>query len=180
MLAGRSYAEIYDRFSWDIPEYYNIGVDVCDKWANEKSRLALIYLAPDGKEQRYTFRDLKTRSNQLANALTAHGIEKGDRVGILLPQCPETLIAHIASYKLGGIALPLLTLFGSLAIEYRLANSGATAVITDSGNLPKILEIKEHLPELKLILVVDSAGQPGVLDFWEGACKRAARISTPF
>ena len=166
MLAGRSYAEIYDRFSWDIPEYYNIGVDVCDKWANEKSRLALIYLAPDGKEQRYTFRDLKTRSNQLANALTAHGIEKGDRVGILLPQCPETLISHIAVYKLGGVALPLLTLFGSLAIEYRLANSGATAVITDSGNLPKILEIKEHLPELRLILVVDSAGQPGVLDFW--------------
>lgn len=166
MLAGRSYAEIYDRFSWDIPEYYNIGVDVCDKWANEKYRMALIYLAPDGKEQRYTFRDLKKRSNQLANALRAHGIEKGDRVGILLPQCPETLISHIAVYKLGGVALPLLTLFGSLAIEYRLANSGATAVITDSGNLPKILEIKEHLPELRLILVVDSAGQPGVLDFW--------------
>ena len=166
MLAGRSYAEIYDRFSWNIPEYYNVGVDVCDKWANEKSRLALIYLAPDGKEQRYTFRDLKTRSNQLANALRAHGIEKGDRVGILLPQCPETLISHIASYKLGGIALPLLTLFGSLAIEYRLANSAARALITDHLNLPKILEIRERLPELKLILVVDSAGQEGVLDFW--------------
>jgi acetyl-CoA synthetase len=166
MLAGRTYAEIYDQFFWNIPEYYNVGVDVCDKWANEKYRMALIYLAPDGKEQRYTFRDLKKRSNQLANALRAHGIEKGDRVGILLPQCPETLISHIAVYKLGGVALPLLTLFGSLAIEYRLANSGATAVITDSGNLPKILEIKEHLPELRLILVVDSAGQPGVLDFW--------------
>jgi acetyl-CoA synthetase len=166
MLAGRTYAEIYDQFFWNIPEYYNVGVDVCDKWANEKYRMALIYLAPDGKEQRYTFRDLKKRSNQLANALRAHGIEKGDRVGILLPQCPETLISHIAVYKLGGVALPLLTLFGFLAIEYRLANSGATAVITDSGNLPKILEIKEHLPELRLILVVDSAGQPGVLDFW--------------
>lgn len=166
MLAGRTYAEIYDQFSWNIPEYYNIGEDVCDKWAGEKSRLALIYLAPDGKEQRYTFRDLKIRSNQLANTLMAHGIEKGDRIGILLPQCPETLISHIASYKLGGIALPLLTLFGSLAIEYRLANSAARAVITDNLNLPKILEIKERLPELKLILVVDSAGQPGALDFW--------------
>jgi len=166
MLAGRTYAEIYDQFSWNIPEYYNIGEDVCDKWAGEKSRLALIYLAPDGKEQRYTFRDLKTRSNQLANTLMAHGIDKGDRVGILLPQCPETLISHIAIYKLGGIALPLLTLFGSLAIEYRLANSAARAVITDNLNLPKILEIKERLPELKLILVVDSAGQPGALDFW--------------
>ena len=165
MLAGRTYSEIYNRFSWNIPEYYNVGVDVCDKWADEKSRLALIYLTPDGKEQRFTFGDLKIRSNQLANALRAHDIGKGDRIGILLPQCPETLISHIASYKLGGIALPLLTLFGSHAIEYRLANSAARAVITNNLNLPKILEIREHLPELRLILVVDSDGQPGVLDF---------------
>ncbi|MDJ0986548.1 MAG: AMP-binding protein [Desulfobacterales bacterium] len=167
MLTGKTYAQIYDQFSWHIPEFYNVGVDVCDKWADKKDRLALIYLAPGGKEQRYSFRDLKTRSNQLANALRAHGIEKGDRVGILLPQCPETLISHIAIYKLGGIALPLLTLFGSLAIEYRLDNSAAKAVITDSANLAKILEIKERLPALMLILVVDSAGLPGILDFWE-------------
>lgn len=166
MLTGKTYAQIYDQFSWHIPEFYNVGVDVCDKWADKKERLALIYLAPDGKEQRFSFRDLKTRSNQLANALRAHGIETGDRVGILLPQCPETLISHIAIYKLGGIALPLLTLFGSLAIEYRLDNSAAKAVITDSANLAKILEIKERLPALKLILVVDSDGLPGILDFW--------------
>jgi acetyl-CoA synthetase len=166
MLTGKTYSEIYNRFSWNIPEHYNIGVDVCDKWAGEKSRPALIYLAPDGQEQRYTFRDLKIRSNQLANTLMAHGIQRGDRVGILLPQCPETLISHIACYKLGGIALPLLTLFGSLASEYRLANSAARAVITDNLNLPKILEIRERLPELELILVVDSDGQPGIIDFW--------------
>ncbi len=173
MLAGRTYAEIVDQFSWNIPAYYNVGVDVCDKWAGEKDRLALIYLASDGKEQRYTFGDLKTQSNRLANALRAHGIEKGDRVGILLPQCPETLLSHIAIYKLGGIALPLLTLFGSLAIEYRLANSSAKAVITDSANFAKVLEIIERLPALQLILVVDSDGQPGVKDFWQ--CVRKGR-----
>ena len=178
MLRGRTYAEIYDRFSWNIPEHYNIGVDVCDKWAGEKSRPALIYLAPDGQEQRYTFRDLKNRSNQLANTLMAHGIQRGDRVGILLPQCPETLISHIACYKLGGIALPLLTLFGSLAIEYRLDNSGARAVITDRLNLPKILEIRERLPELKLILVVDSDEQPGGIDFW-GSLQNASEHFRP-
>ena len=177
MLAGRTYSEIYNRFSWNIPAHYNIGVDVCDKWAGEKSRLALIYLAPDGKEQRYTFLDLKTRSNRLANALMANGIGNGDRIGILLPQCPETLISHIASYKLGGIALPLLTLFGSPAIEYRLANCAARAVITDRLNLPKILEIRERLPELKLIMVVDSDGQPGVIDFRECLQKGSSQFS---
>ena len=166
MLAGRSYNELYDRFSWNIPEHYNVGVDVCDKWADEKNRLALIYLAPDGKERRYTFHDLKILSNRLANTLKAHGIRKGDRVGILLPQCPETLISHIATYKLGGIALPLLSLFGPSAIEYRLENSAARAVITDHLNLPKILEIRDRLPGLKLILVVDCDEQPGISDFW--------------
>jgi acetyl-CoA synthetase len=108
----------------------------------------------------------------------AHGIGKGDRIGILLPQCPETLISHIASYKLGGIALPLLTLFGSLAIEYRLDNAGARAVITDRPNLPKILEIRERLPELELILVVDSDGQPGIIDFW-GCLQKASSQFNP-
>ena len=166
MLAGRTYNELYDRFSWNIPEHYNVGVDVCDKWADEKNRLALIYLAPDGKERRYTFHDLKILSNRLANTLKAHGIRKGDRVGILLPQCPETLISHIATYKLGSIALPLLSLFGPSAIEYRLENSAARAVITDHLNLPKILEIRDRLPGLKLILVVDCDEQPGISDFW--------------
>ena len=173
MLEGGTYEDIYNDFSWKIPEYFNVGVDVCDKWANEKYRMALIYLAPDGKEQKYTFWELRNRSNQLANALQANGVERGDRVGILLPQCPETLISHIAVYKLGGIALPLLTLFGSLAIEYRLENSGAKAIITDSANLPKVLEIRQHLPGLKIIILIDSEAPPGILDFW--ACVEKGR-----
>jgi acetyl-CoA synthetase len=95
-----------------------------------------------------------------------------------LPQCPETLISHIAVYKLGGIALPLLTLFGSLAVEYRLENCGAKAVITDHANLPKILEIKERLPELKIIMAVGAESQPGILDFWECIVK-ASRDFNP-
>ena len=86
----------------------------------DKRRLALIYIDPQGKEQKYTFRSLKNFSNQLANTLRAHGIERTDRVGILLSQRPETLISHIAVYKLGAVAVQLLTLFGPEAIEYRL------------------------------------------------------------
>ena len=61
----------------------------------------------------------------------ALGLQPGDRVGILLPQCPETAIGHIATYKVGGIAIPLFTLFGSDALTYRLADSQAKVVITD-------------------------------------------------
>jgi len=167
MLEGQTYDAVCHNFRWKIPETYNIGVDVCDKWADGTKRLALIYVGPDEKEHRYSFQDLKTLSNKLANALRANGTEKNDRVGILLPQCPETLISHIAVYKLGGIALPLLTLFGPMAIEYRLQDSSAKAVITNSENLTKIMEIRDRLPDLKLIMVVGDDACDGTMDFWQ-------------
>jgi len=127
MLSGSTYDEVCRNFRWEIPAYYNIGVDVCDKWAGERQRLALIYIDPRGEEQKYTFRSLRDFSNQLANTLKAHGIERTDRVGVLLSQRPETLISHIAVYKLGAVAVQLLTLFGPEAIEHRLADSRRAA-----------------------------------------------------
>ncbi|MFO7738915.1 MAG: AMP-binding protein [Desulfatiglandaceae bacterium] len=177
MLKGKTYEEVYNNFKWQIPEYYNIGVDVCDKWANEKYRLALIYVDPDGRDQKYTFWELKNISNQLANALTANGIKRHDRVGILLSQRPETLISHVAIYKIGAIAVQLLTLFGPDAIEYRLEDSEAKGVITDIENLPKVLEIKERLPNLKLIMVVDAGAEEDVLDFWKSVEKGSRDFS---
>ena len=178
MLTGKTYEEVCNNFEWEIPEYYNIGVDVCDKWAHEKDRLALIYVDPDGGEQKYSFWELKNTSNQLANALKANGIEREDRVGILLSQRPETLISHVAIYKLGAIAVQLLTLFGPDAIEYRLHDSEAKGVITDIENLPKVMEIKERLPNLKMIMVVDAGKDDSVLDFWK-CVKMGSRDFTP-
>ncbi len=178
MLSGRTYDEVCHNFKWEIPEYYNIGVDVCDKWAGDKHRLALIYIDPQGRKQNYTFRSLRNFSNQLANTLKANNIERTDRVGILLSQRPETLISHIAIYKLGAIAVQLLTLFGPDAIEYRLEDSQAKAVITDKENVSKIHEISERLPHLKLVMVVDGGREEAVLDFWE-SLEKADRNFTP-
>ncbi len=161
-----TYEELYRSFRWRIPDKYNIGVDICDKWANQRYRLALIFENDQGRTEKYTFWDIKNLSNRLANALRAHGIDRGDRIGILLPQCPETPIAHIAIYKLGAITVPLAALFGPDALEYRLSNSGAKAVITDGDNLEKIISIRKNLPDLKLILVTRGQPQPEVLDFW--------------
>lgn len=177
MLNGRTYEEVCRNFRWDIPATYNIGVDVCDKWADGKNRLALIYVDPDEKEQRFTFEDLKDQSNRLANALKANGAEPGDRIGILLPQCPETLISHIATYKLGCIALPLLTLFGPMAIEYRLQDSAAKVVVTNEENLYKIQEIRNRLPDLKLILVVGGGTGSQTMDFRESVSMGSASFT---
>jgi acetyl-CoA synthetase len=171
MLSGRTYDEVCRNFKWDMPEFYNIGVDVCDKWAGDERRLALIYVDPQGREQKFTFRSLRNYSNQLANTLNAHDIQRTDRVGILLSQRPETLISHLAVYKLGAIAVQLLTLFGPEAVEYRLANSQARAVITDKDNVSKIYEIIEDLPHLNLVMVVDGGKDQKVMDFWSSIAR---------
>ena len=163
---GKTYEEVYNSFRWEIPEFYNIGVDVCDKWAEQRERLALIYENEEGEVEKYTFWELKRLSNKLANALKNYGIEQGDRVSILLPQCPETAIAHIAIYKIGAIANPLSVMLGPAALEYRLSNSEAKAIITNGENINKILEIRDKFPNLKLILTAASDTDDVSLDFW--------------
>lgn len=168
---GESYEAVYQAFRWSIPQRYNIGVDVCDKWVDGQERLALIYQDEAGQERKYTFSDLKRLSNRFANTLRAKGVDRSDRVGILLPQCPETAIAHIAIYKLGAIAVPLFSLFGPDALQYRLANSGARAVVTDGAGVEKLLQIKAELPELKLIFSTNGQPETGVIDFWQALKK---------
>jgi acetyl-CoA synthetase len=162
-----SYAQLIERFSWQIPVRYNIGVDVCDKWADGSGRLALIYERRDGEATRYTFDELKTLSNRLANSFAKHGVARGERVGIFLPQAPETALAHLAAYKLGAIAVPLFALFGVEALQYRLANSGAVALVTDRQGLGKIAEIRASLPDLKIVYCIDAdPADAGALAFW--------------
>jgi acetyl-CoA synthetase len=153
-----SYDELVGKFRWDVPARYNMARDVCDRHAARGDKLALIYVGGPEGEQRFTFRDIQRRANRMANFLTALGLGKGDRIAILLPQCPETAITHVAAYKMGAIALPLFVLFGEDALEYRLANAAASAIVTDTVNLPKLLAVRDRLPALKHVIVTDGAG----------------------
>jgi acetyl-CoA synthetase len=159
LTPAKTYDETRAAFRWQIPARYNIGVDVCDLHAAATpDATALIFENEDGRIDRFTFRDLRSLTNRLANALSALGVRRGDRMGVLLQQCPEAAVAHIAAYKAGLIAVPLFVLFGEDALEYRLTNSGAAAVITDNANLPKLLTIRDRLPSLKAIIVIDGGG----------------------
>src|SRR5690606_17404021 len=151
-----NYRDLYDRFEWQVPARYNMGVDVCDKWAEQDpDRLALIYVAPDGEASKYSFGYLRDLSNRLANLLQSSGVKRGDRVAILLPQCPEAAYGHIATHKLGAISIPLFTLFGPEALEYRLKDSGAKCVITDSEGARRLAPLRKALPQLETIFCVD-------------------------
>ena len=163
--SATSYDELAANFQWHIPTHYNIGVDICDKWAaREPERLALLHKLHDGTVQSFTFADLQRLSNQTANLLQAHGVQPGVRVAIMLPQAPETGYGHIAAYKMGAIAMPLFALFGTEALRYRLQNSGTKAIITNAIGAAKVMQIREELPELESVFSIDGA-TPGVIDF---------------
>ena len=83
----KDYDSLYRQFRWQVPARYNIGVDVCDRWAEkEPDRLAILHARPDGRDEQITYGWLRETSNRLANVLRARGIARGDRVAILLPQ----------------------------------------------------------------------------------------------
>jgi acetyl-CoA synthetase len=158
----KTYDEVYAKFRWHVPDRYNIGVDICDKWADaEPNRLALLHVQPDGRQDRITYGWLRETSNRLANVLRAHGVNRGDRVAIMMPQAPEVAAAHIAIYKLGAIALPIAILFGPDALSYRLQNSGAKALLTNAQGLVKLAEVHGEVPDLACVLSIDGAGDGG-------------------
>jgi acetyl-CoA synthetase len=166
MLERRdSYEALYRDFRWDIPERFNIGVAVSDRWATrEPDRIALLGHHAQGEAERLTYGELSARSNALANALRAQGVRAGDRVALLLPQCFEVAIAHVAIYKLGAIAVPLALLFGIEALEYRLNAAGVKAVITNDAGNAKLRQIGSRLPLLQTVISTDGAGS-GALGF---------------
>ena len=132
---NQSFEQLRRDFRWRIPEFYNIGEDVCDRHGARADQTALFLEDSAGRTYTVTFGELKTRSDRFANALRGLGVGRGDRVAIILPQREETVIAHIAVYKLGAIALPLFSLFGPDALGHRLADSGSKVLITRVGNL---------------------------------------------
>jgi len=177
---SRSLEEIVRAFRWQVPAQFNIGVEVCDRWAaRDPGRLAVVAVDAAGRAHDVSYGWLRETSNRLANALAAHGIGAGDRIAILLPQMPEVAAIHVAIYKLGAVALPLATLFGTDALAYRLKNSGANALIADAQGLAKLADIRRDEPDalagLSLVMSVDGPGD-GALGFGE----TLARASTDF
>src|SRR3954465_15773538 len=152
------YETLYRNFRWDIPARFNIATACCDRHADGSGRLALIYVDEDGEATRTSFDEMAEMSSRFANVLKADGLSRGDRVAVFLSQSLELPIAHLAAFRSGLVSVPLFTLFGEDALEFRLANSGARAIVTDETGWDKLARIRERLPYLQ-----DTYGQSGAL-----------------
>ncbi|MHC4270101.1 MAG: acetate--CoA ligase [Planctomycetota bacterium] len=136
----------------------NIAHEAIDRHANSsnKEKIALYWEDEDNVKKQYTFSDIKRQSDKLANVLRSLGVEKGDRVFLFLPRTPELYTSIIALAKVGAIAGPMFSAFGPEAVKDRLHDSEARMLITTPDLNQRVHAIKEELPALKHILLVNS------------------------
>jgi len=172
------YDELHRGYRWQVPARFNIAAACCRRHAADRGRLCLYWEDESGATSAWTYWDIQMQANRLSNALAALGVKRGDRVGIVLPQRPETVIAHVACYQMGAVAMPLSILFGPDALEYRLANSETVAAFVDPAALPNLAPIRARLPDLKHVIGVAGAAETGVIG-WERLLEQASRRFAP-
>jgi acetyl-CoA synthetase len=146
--AATSYEQVCAEHRWRVPERYNIAEDVCDK--HPPDRLAMVWERFDGARRDVRWGELQELAGRAANVLAAHGVERGDRVAVVLPPTPETAAVFFGTWKLGAVLLAMSVLYGDDGIRHRLTDSGASVVVTDAANAPRF----EQAP-VREVLVLD-------------------------
>ena len=168
------YAELHARHRWNVPPDFNIAHACCARYADDRARFALYWEDEGGERRALTFWDLQQQANRLSNALRALGVARGDKVALMLPQRPETVVSHIAVNQMGAVAVPLSFLFGPDALEYRLAHSQSKVAIVDPQSLPNLVPIRDKLSGLAHVIGVAGAREAWVTP-WEPLQDESAR-----
>ncbi len=161
-----SYDERLNNFDWSLSErelgysegdVINIGWYCTDRICEQglADKTAFIWENAAGDERTYTFDDLRVLTNTIAQYLNDMGLEPGDRVCLFLDRVPELYLSFLGILKMGGIAQPLFSAFGDESLYQRLENAGTAAIITQRKHVAKVRKIRDSLPSLKHIIVVD-------------------------
>src|SRR4029453_15050906 len=134
-MGSTSYEQVSAEHRWDVPARYNIASDVCDKHPRDK--LAMVWESFDGSYRELAWGELQDLANQAAHVLRELGVERGDRVAVVLPPTPETAAIFFGVWKLGAILLSMSVLYGDDGIRHRLQDSEAKVLVTDAANGPR-------------------------------------------
>ena len=154
------YDRLYREFRWLVPAHFNISTVCSTRWARDPRRIAIQVDHGDGRVDTLSYTRLEADANRLANALAADGVRRGERVALLLPQCPETAIAQMGILRMGAVAMPLSVLFGADAIAWRLQDSEARTVIVDAGALDTLRKARLEAGTATRIIVVGDDATP--------------------
>ena len=167
------YAALHQGFGWQVPAFFNMA-EVCSRRWAAQARSAdgtaiQEHVAGQGPGRRWTFAQLQAAANRLSHVLAAQGVQRGDRVAIVLPQRFETAVAYMAVLQMGAVAMPLSMLFGPDALSFRIQDSQAAVAIADEAAWMALQEARKACPGLRTVIGVGRRVQ-GDLDF-DAACR---------
>jgi len=153
-----AYETVHRQFAWLVPAVFNMAEVCCGRWARAakyKHATAILEHQSGGQApQTWSYAQLQVAANLLSQKLRASGVERGDRVAIVMPQRFETAAAYMAVLQMGAVAMPLSMLFGPEALAFRLVDSGASVALCDEISTPILENIKKECPGLKWVVNV--------------------------
>lgn len=174
-IANRAdYDRLRKTFQWDRREQFNFGVDVVDRWAEQKPDQAALWVADAHGVQQRTWSEISRRSDQVAAALLELGLQRGERVLVMLPKTIEWWESLVGLLKAGLVAMPGTSLLTPRDLEYRLCASQAAAVLTDNDGAEKVDAVAARVPSLRQRIVVADAPHTGWQRYEELLASNAA------
>ncbi|WER44762.1 AMP-binding protein [Cupriavidus sp. WKF15] len=162
------YQSLYDTFRWEVPAHFNLAEACCGRWARDPAtadHIAVYTEHEDGRRDAFSCAYLQAESNRLSAALRGLGVQRGDRVAIVMPQRIETAIAYMAIFQLGAIATPLSMLFGPEALAYRIGHSESVVAIADETSIDNVLAARPECPTLATVIAAGEARGRGDHDW---------------
>jgi acetyl-CoA synthetase len=171
-----SYAAIHKQFRWHVPAQFNMAQVCARRWAENPDTMKNIAIrahSMPGKWQKggqkhyeiLSYEQLASQANQLSHVLKKQGVQRGDRVAIVLPQRLETAVAYVAVLQMGAVAMPLSQLFGVDALEYRFQDSGAVAAIVDESTILAVRDARKSCPALRCVIGIGDAAEHTDVDY---------------
>jgi acetyl-CoA synthetase len=169
-----------EQFDWSLAERelgYRPGENINIGWycsdricqLGHAHKTALLWEDSQGNGKTYSFDDLRVLTNTIAEFLRRQGLAPGERVCLFMDRVPELYLGFLGVLKLGAIVQPLFSAFGDESLQTRLENAGTAAIVTQRRHLPKVRKIRDKLPALRLVIVVDADG----LELRDGECALA-------
>jgi acetyl-CoA synthetase len=167
-----SYAVIHKKFRWHVPARFNMAQVCARRWAENLDttnsiavRAHSVRSKGHSHHETLSYGQLASQANQLSHVLKQLGIQRGDRVAIVLPQRLETAVAYMAVLQMGAVAVPLSMLFGSDALEYRFNDSGAAVAIVDESTVLAVRDARTRCPSLRSVIGVGDAAAHCDVDY---------------
>lgn len=166
------YAAIHKRFRWHVPAQFNMAQVCARRWAENPDTMKNIAVrahSMPGKGQKHheilNYEQLSQQANQLSHLLKKQGVQRGDRVAIVLPQRLETAVAYMAVLQMGAVAMPLSQLFGVDALEYRFQDSEAVVAIVDESTILAVRDARKSCPALRCVIGIGDAAEHTDVDY---------------